>query len=77
MPDLTGLELSKQLNAEANSFKFPTLLMSDALQHQVIPGDCYEAFFKKPVMVENLFIEIREMLGANDYSPSGKSTELR
>ncbi len=69
MPDLTGLELSKQLNAEPGGSQFPILLMSGSLQCQVAPGKSYDAFIKKPFLAENLLIQVRKLLSMKDLSP--------
>lgn len=62
MPDLTGLQLSEQLNARPSASQFPILLMSGSLQCQVAPGGSYDAFIKKPFLAENLLIEVQKLL---------------
>lgn len=62
MPDLSGLELSKRLNAGQNGSPFPILLMSGSLQCRVAPGNSYDAFIKKPFLAEKLLGHVRELL---------------
>lgn len=68
MPDLTGLELSQRLNAGPSGSPFPILLMSGSLQCQVASGKSYDAFIKKPFLVENLLSEVRKLLDGNFLS---------
>jgi two-component system chemotaxis response regulator CheY len=65
LPDLSGLQLSEQLNAGESGSQFPILLMSGSLQCQVAPGKSYDAFIKKPFLAENLLSKVRKLLNNN------------
>lgn len=68
MPDLTGLELSRRLNAGQDRSPFPILLMSGSLQCRVAPGKSYDAFIKKPFLAENLLSAVRKLLNGKPLS---------
>ena len=68
MPDLDGLELSKIITALPNGAPFPIILVSSERQCVAAPGDSYDAFVRKPLLAENLLMEVRRLLDSN-YSP--------
>jgi two-component system chemotaxis response regulator CheY len=65
MPDMSGLQLSEQLNAGPGGSQFPILLMSGWLQCQIAPGKSYDAFIKKPFLAENLLNQVEKLLQEN------------
>lgn len=69
MADMTGLELSKQLNAVSGGSPFPILLMSGSRRCDVAPGKSYDAFIRKPFLAENLLSEVRKLLSMKGLSP--------
>lgn len=75
MPDISGVELTRQLNAESGGSSFPILLMSGSLQCDVAPGNSYNAFIKKPFLAENLLLQIEKLLAIKALSPPANSTE--
>jgi CheY-like chemotaxis protein len=62
MPDIGGLQLSKQLKARPAGLHFPILLMSGSLQCRVAGGPGYDAFLRKPFLAEDLLLEVRKLL---------------
>lgn len=75
MPDITGLELSKQLHAVPGGAQFPILLMSGWRQSQVAKGETYDAFIRKPFLAENLLIQVRKLLNAKCLLPPNNTKE--
>lgn len=76
MPDMSGLELSRQLNAKPGGSSFPILLMSGSRQCEVAPGKTYDAFIKKPFLAENLLIQIQKLVSIKGLSPPANAKEL-
>jgi len=74
MPDLTGVELSRKLNADPDGCRLPVLLMSGSLQCQVAAGKSYDAFIRKPFLAENFLAEIRKLLSMNTVTPPENKT---
>jgi CheY-like chemotaxis protein len=62
MPDIGGVELSRQLKARPDAMQFPILLMSGSLQCRVASGASHDAFLRKPFLAESLLHEVRKLL---------------
>lgn len=70
MPEMSGVELSEQLKAQAPAHPFPILLMSGSLRCRVAPGFSYDAFLRKPFLAEELLLEVRKLLP--DITPASQ-----
>lgn len=76
MPDISGLQLSKQLKARPDGLPFPILLMSGSLQCRVAGGPSYDAFLRKPFLAEDLLLEVRKLLekfAIGDHASKGRN----
>jgi CheY-like chemotaxis protein len=76
MPDIGGLQLSKQLKARPAGLQFPILLMSGSLQCRVAGGPSYDAFLRKPFLAEDLLLEVRKLLkkfAIGDHESKGRN----
>jgi CheY-like chemotaxis protein len=62
MPNMGGLELSKEVRARPGEAQFPVLLMSSSPKSQVAPGISYDSFLRKPFLAEDLLLEVRKLI---------------
>jgi two-component system chemotaxis response regulator CheY len=62
MPDMGGLELSRQLRVVQKSTAMPIVLMSGSLQSDVAVGSTYDAFLRKPFLAEHLLAQVQRLL---------------
>ena len=62
MPDMDGLELSRQIRQAETSATMPIVLMSGSLQSDVAVGSTYDAFLRKPFLAEHLLAQVERLL---------------
>ena len=62
MPDMDGLELSRQMRLVHKSTAMPIVLMSGSLQSDVAVGNTYDAFLRKPFLAEHLLAQVQRLL---------------
>lgn len=62
MPGINGMELSRRVRASAQTCMAPILLMSGSLECDIVVGDSYDAFMRKPFLAEALLAEVRRLL---------------
>lgn len=75
MPGLTGLELCEQIQQTPGHARLPILLMSGSMQCDVAKDGHYDAFIKKPFLVEGLLVNVRKLLKMNSVSLGGDGQE--
>jgi CheY-like chemotaxis protein len=63
MPQMDGVELSRQIKARPDTRHTPIILMSGAPERHDLDSPTYELFLRKPVFFDRLMPEIRKLLG--------------